>query len=143
MAASDHLHPGQLRAFMPAGELRDKTYPTDVAGYRTESARKDRQTMWRDKLATTKATGFYDNVKQHGVQDPVHLVHDGGRITGKPRTGARAERPDLVSGHHRVAAAANISRNMLVPVQHHASYEDYEEHVLQNPEDNPNWKGRG
>ena len=133
MAAHEQVNINQFPDTVPAGYLRNKVYPQDVALYRTESARKDRQAMWRDKLANTKKTGFYDDVKARGVLEPVHVVHD-------PHFG-----PELHSGHHRVAAAANISHQMPVPVRHFPNYTAYQE-FKQSPdyaeEDNPNWRKR-
>jgi hypothetical protein len=62
------------------------------------------------KLAAAKKDGLYESIKEHGVQQPVNIVHGLRPKTGEPYS-------DLHEGHHRVASAAHINPNMLVPVK--------------------------
>ena len=132
MSSSDHIHPQQLRMFIPAGELKDSVYPPDVNQEKYYG--NNRKQMWADKLAETKATrlsvaelerigstatsisdvvgaithgaGLHEEIKAGGVQRPVELINRDGK------------EPVLFEGHHRVAAAADIDPKMEVPVEH-------------------------
>jgi hypothetical protein len=55
--------------------------------------------------------GLYDSIKEHGVKEPVDIIHH-------PEKGMM-----LGEGHHRVAAAMDINPKMKIPVRH-KSFED-------------------
>lgn len=59
-------------------------------------------------------SSLYDSVREGGVQAPVHLGSQFG-VMGKPQ---------VVGGHHRIAAAADIDPNQPIPVLHHADIND-------------------
>ena len=132
MSSSDHVSPQQLQMFMPARELKDSVYPTDVNQEKYYG--NNRKQMWADKLAETKATnpsdaelerigstatsiwdvvdalthgaGLHEKIKASGVQTPITLINRDDK------------EPILYEGHHRVAAAADIDPKMEVPVEH-------------------------
>jgi hypothetical protein len=107
MSASDHLSSKQweqLPMFMTAGDIKSKiTYSDDgdVGGK-----------LWSRKLSESKRGGLYRSIKAKGVKKPVELQRNLNRSTFTP-VGYQ-----LNDGHHRVAAAADIDPNMLVPVTH-------------------------
>ena len=132
MSSSDHVSPQQLQMFMPARELKDSVYPTDVNQEKYYG--NNRKQMWADKLAETKATnpsdaelerigstatsiwdvvdalthgaGLHEKIKASGVQTPITLINRDDK------------EPILYEGHHRGAAAADIDPKMEVPVEH-------------------------
>ena len=132
MSSSDHVSPQQLQMFMPARELKDSVYPTDVNQEKYYG--NNRKQMWADNLAETKATnpsdaelerigstatsiwdvvdalthgaGLHEKIKASGVQTPITLINRDDK------------EPILYEGHHRVAAAADIDPKMEVPVEH-------------------------
>jgi hypothetical protein len=65
------------------------------------------QAEWEDKYGDY-APSLYESVQQGGVQSPVHL---GTRIGSQGK-------PEVAGGHHRIAAAANINSDQLIPVLH-------------------------
>lgn len=125
MPASDHVNPKQLKLFMPAQELMNSVSDSVDRAWEYEDVDPDtgdtvivpEETMsdlWKIKLAESKARGsfqkssLYDSIKKEGVQRHVTLqTNADGSLT-------------MGQGHHRVAAAADISkrtgRQMYVPV---------------------------
>lgn len=125
MSAQDNLSSQQweqLPMFMTAGEIKSKVnYSADPGGDNMES-------LWHQKLyeaktgairnaryvptRARKGASLYDSIKREGVRKPVELNRnfDGGRHWPAGY--------QLSEGHHRVAAAADIDPNMLVPVTH-------------------------
>jgi hypothetical protein len=57
---------------------------------------------------------LYDSIREEGVQFPVHLGSQFGS-SGKP---------EVVGGHHRVAAALDIAPDQPIPVLHHNDLSD-------------------
>jgi hypothetical protein len=64
-----------------------------------------RQSEWE----AAKGSSLYDSIAAEGARDPVHLGTDVGSL-GKPQ---------VVGGHHRIAAQADINPNQPMPVLHH------------------------
>lgn len=111
MAASDHLHPVQLRMFMTAGELHGM-HSIDVPQTpesRFGGAWKSMDAMWKTKRKENRADGLDKHVAEHGVHNPVELA-SGRDVIGDV----------IVHGHHRVQAAFDANPQSLVPVTHHS-----------------------
>lgn len=133
MPASDHVHPQQLRMFIPAGELMDpKQYGVHAFEHFEGESTKDVQTR---KLEESKQPYATDTGEQpHGggiwnslssgaqIQKPIRLVgqadlkeqHDEGIIRMRKGVNPQALVRD---GMHRIAAAADVDPKMEVPVQ--------------------------
>lgn len=104
----------QLDMFKPASELKDSSKvvpgdfphrPTSGWKWKLEEAK---QPMARGaKLGTRVGPSLQDNIRENGIHWPVELMHGPGDT-----------RPMLTNGHHRVAAAHDISPQFLVPVRH-------------------------
>jgi len=112
MAASDHIHPGQMRMFMTAEELHnthsiDVTDPTGVSHYGGHWKTMD--DMWDTKRKENRANGLDKHVAAHGVHNPVELV-SGRDVVGEV----------ITHGHHRIQAAYQSNPQSLVPVVHHS-----------------------
>jgi hypothetical protein len=131
MAASDHLHPEQLKMFMSAREIMagydphegDRMYkgthlqvaagapkpafPEHGSVHELES--ETNQDMWDRKLQESKPL-LYNNLKKEGVKDPIPLttLHYQG-----------SHRPMVGGGQHRIAAMNDIDPDALMPVLHH------------------------
>ena len=116
MIASEHLGPQwhQLDMYQTAKALRKYTL-LDVEDKKIKNKRNHRSNADVDnqvmdkKLATSKKSGLYDSVKRVGVQDPVS-IGEGRFLPYKKNT--------VANGHHRIAAAYKINKNMLIPVEH-------------------------
>ena len=108
----------QLTMFEPAGKLREggvgKFLPADLGeveeyddegeyptGMRTETVEEG----WEQKAEEAGEMGLTEHVAEHGVHRPVDLY-----------TGNVHEKGTILNGHHRVAAAAEVSPHMEVPV---------------------------
>lgn len=106
MAASNHLNPKQLRLFISARELREQFDPNwgDFEGEETEP-----EQVWDRKLSASKETGLYDDIQDIGVRIPV-------TITGNPD--GSGFNPEVMGGHHRIAAAYDINPDMEIPVNY-------------------------
>ena len=121
MAAEDNLSKQQweqLPMFMKAGELKSKINVS-------YDPHRDMEHLWRYKLQEAKTgairnarytptrarkgASFYDSIKEKGVQKPVLI---------SPNPSYKSPGFHLSEGHHRVAAAADIDPNMLIPVKH-------------------------
>ena len=112
----------QLPMFMKAGEIKAKvnTYADPGGG--------DMDRLWHNKLyeaktgairnarylptRARKGASLYDSIKREGVRKPVELIRN---FDSGPYN---REGYQLGEGHHRVADAADINPNMLIPVEH-------------------------
>lgn len=106
MAAKRAINPNQLKLFMSARELREHFDPYwgDFEGDETEPSK-----VWDRKLSASKETGLYDDIKDIGVRIPV-------TITGNPD--GSGFNPEVMGGHHRIAAAYDINPDMEIPVNY-------------------------
>lgn len=100
MSADEHLSE-QLRMFVPAGELRAYR-----PGYADAGLFDGTKEFWDTKLSEAVAGGLAASVAAKGVQEPVNVWHD--------RLGKA-----LANGGHRVAVAAHLNPESLVPVRHY------------------------
>jgi hypothetical protein len=108
--------------FMKAGEIKAKVNSSaDPGGH-------DMENLWHNKLyeaktgairnaryvptRARKGATLYDSIKAKGVQKPVELIRHPESNKYWPKGYS------LMEGHHRVAAAADIDPNMLIPVEH-------------------------
>ena len=100
----------------------------------TDSSRKMTQDeSWDKKLRGSKMVGtqgngsylrkgepsLHESIASHGVLSAVQIQALGDRhkpTSAKPYT---QDKPFVTGGHHRIAAAADINPNMLVPVEYH------------------------
>lgn len=108
--------------FMKAGEIKAKVNSSaDPGGH-------DMDNLWHNKLYEAKTgairnarytptrrrkgASLYESIKAKGVQKPVELNRNNrdSRFSKKGYS--------LSEGHHRIAAAADIDPNMLIPVTH-------------------------
>jgi chorismate synthase len=112
----------QLPMFMRAGEIKSKVNASADPGGG------DMEHLWKYKLREAKTgairnaryqptrvrkgASLYDSIKREGVKKPVELIRNFDSISFRPAG------YQLGDGHHRVAAAADIDPNMLVPVEH-------------------------
>ena len=116
MSSSDHLHPGQLQMFMPAGELRAMK-PSDGCSGETD------EWVWNQKQnedqylvhVDGKDERIGESIRKRGVLRPVQLLPD----KSKDSSGRRGLfRKRVLEGHHRVAIAAAHDPTMEIPVVH-------------------------
>lgn len=118
MTTGETLRSGQLPMFLTAKEIKDNYYPLPGDFI---SATETREDLWKRKAQesregspgdarkkTTKET-LADSIAREGVRNPVTLGME-------PNRGMGADKPFVYGGHHRVATAAQINPNMLVPV---------------------------
>ena len=124
MAASDHLHPYQMKLFMQAKDFMN-VYAghTEVGkeGYRllSESPNLYSQKLQESKSGSAPSTMFpkkrgkdslYESIKKEGVTSPVSLtVHN-------QDNGPMWEQ--INDGHHRVVAAHDIDPEMYIPIRY-------------------------
>ena len=121
MPASDHVHPQQLRLFMPAKELHTaemvdtREIEQMMRRFTPSSEQTDPNDRWADetpdelwdrKLAESKRSAPFDisrheQISKHGILRPVVLT--GGQIR---------------DGYHRVAIANDLNPDTEVPVEH-------------------------
>lgn len=122
-----HNLSGQLRMFIPAGELKSTASPHpgdylevyDTEGDEWWPERKGE--LWDRKLVESRMSaatggprkpfkkGLYKSIEEGGVKEPIRLAHG---VAGE-------DSPVVAQGHHRIAAAADIDPNMLIPVEHY------------------------
>lgn len=104
----------QLAMFHTPRELQDSNNfrHVDRGAYSSDAQ------MWRAKLqeaqvpggiARPHGSGVYDSIAKEGFKGTLPLSHD------------EPTRLSLADGHHRVAAAAAINPDMLIPVEHYSS----------------------
>ena len=113
MAASDHLHPVQLRMFITARELHDMP-SAEVGDPRTgawptheemwAAKKEDNDEPWRQASYDDSET-LSQSVAKHGVKHPVRIAH-------------RGEIAEIDAGHHRIQAAYDANPESYVPVTH-------------------------
>jgi hypothetical protein len=119
MAASDHIHPVQLKLFMGAGEWKKSM--TDSVDRPFAKDRK-MSNLWSEKLTEAKepagryghGAGLHDDLStggyKHDKWDPPTIM------VNRSNEMAQGE------GHHRIAAAADIERttgrNMWIPTNY-------------------------
>lgn len=99
----------QLDMFRPAKEF-GSTSNIDVEFESMRNPSKDKDAIKKEhaehKVNAAKQSGLYQSIKDNGVQKPVFISHS--RQFG-----------EMVSdGGHRVAVAADIGPDTLVPVEH-------------------------
>lgn len=118
---ADTLKSGQLPMFLTAQEIKDNFQPLPGDYINSETTPE----LWKRKAqegsagspadarkATTKET-LRDSIAKNGVVNPVTL----GMNTHPGYTA-----PFVFGGHHRVATAAEVNPNMLIPVTNAESF---------------------
>ena len=121
MAASDALHPQQLKMFMSAREIQSSYDPHEGdRKYKImHGEMESNQEMWDRKLVESQAPimhgkqrspSLYEKLQTEGVQHPIPLstMHYKG-----------SHRPMVAGGQHRVAAMSHLNPDQLMPVLHH------------------------
>ena len=106
----------QLRMFMTANEIKTQ-YRPHVGDLMPETSSEEdpephpetADELWQRKADESWDTGLANDLMEHGVQKPVHLVTSTSRVAG---------------GHHRIAFMGEESPNELMPVVHHADFYD-------------------
>jgi hypothetical protein len=112
----------QLPMYMKAGEIKSIVntsadpggrYMDHLWDYKLKEAKTGaiRNARYRPTRAR-KGASLYDSIKREGVRKPVELIRNFDASRYSPAG------YQLSEGHHRVAAAADIDPNMLVPVKH-------------------------
>jgi len=106
MAASDHVHPQQLRMFIPAKELHTVGMVSEEAIAQTAAETPDE--LWDLKLTESKRNAPFDisrheQISKHGILHPVVLTDGGTKIR---------------DGHHRIAIANELNPDTEVPVEY-------------------------
>lgn len=94
----------------------------------------DEQLMDRKRRSAEK-NGLADHIRQNGVQNPVHL--------GTVPSGSK---PEIYSGHHRIAVMLQHNPDQPIPVQHHDSWQSSLDEQVRTDEGPPglaNYRGRG
>jgi len=76
--------------------------------YAREQSHEDRRMEQDDAKQALRGGSMYDSIAEKGVLGPIRL----GRQVGEQG------KPQIVGGHHRLAAATDIDENRLVPVLH-------------------------
>ena len=111
MAASDHLHPHQMKMFMSPNELHGYVSAYgDLDPDRPESG-------IAFKLRESKETPFYDSVASEGVKKPIEISHFSSTYGGE--NSKQRNTIVLSQGHHRVFSQAEADPDRLMPVIHH------------------------
>jgi hypothetical protein len=126
MTASDHVHPQQLRMFIPAKELHttemvaltEMQWVDENAGEHKDwqeafvnakfSRQEGPEQVWDRKLTESKRSEPLDisrhaQISRHGILRPVVLTEGGTKIR---------------DGHHRVAIANDLDPDTEVPVEY-------------------------
>lgn len=126
MAASDALHPYQMRMFMQAKELMNITSGhTDLSAPRQYAPMSESPNLYAQKLAESKTgsapstffkkkkgkESLHDSIKREGVTSPVHL-----KVFENINKDGWEEQ--INDGHHRVASANDINPEMYIPVRY-------------------------
>lgn len=115
---ADILKSGQLPMFLTPKEIQENYYPLPGDFISPDETRED---LWKRKAKessegspgdsrkkTSKET-LTESIAKEGVKHPITLAMDINKEMG-------ADKPFVYGGHHRVAAAAQVNPNMLVPV---------------------------
>jgi hypothetical protein len=110
----------QLQMFDSAENLSKMKFGDTRPGENNAAvmARKLKESKLPDNYSPT-AKSLHESIKQHGVLDPVTIVHGNRPKTNEPYS-------DLAEGHHRIASAHNINPKMIVPVEHKTPRELWE-----------------
>jgi hypothetical protein len=113
MAASDHLHPDQLKMFMS---------PREIAGYIDEFGDFGAEPKYIEsgtaaKMAESRDSGMHDSIAAEGVKKPVEISHFSENY-GDPKSRVRGK-TILSQGHHRWASQNDADPDRLMPVVHH------------------------
>ena len=138
MAASDHLHPGQLQMFMRPQEILDSTTGSIESGPHVlangqpgrtkqhmamklqEASEGEDPYVYSEEKGKWEGQGpsLVDDVKAHGVEKPIILSDTG---PNGMRHGSW-----IGNGHHRLAAAMqaekDTGRQQYIPVIHDRHY---------------------
>lgn len=125
--ASRHVNPHQLRMFIPAGELRQMGVSPFDAQDPVTGAQRSSDAVWEEKIDEASRSGLESSIRETGVHKPVNIYHlsegedpslvlDYDPETGTDVTG-KLSPVTIAHGHHRVASAAFLDPNMLIPVQ--------------------------
>jgi hypothetical protein len=119
MGAEHVINPNQLTLFERAGDLADpaKTGHIDFEEYPDEGDSMTFDEFRSNKLWESKYgdDSLYEDIKKHGVKQPVTLVHSDDLYGSKRPKGD----PDkvLMEGHHRVFSQADINPDTYIPVE--------------------------
>lgn len=90
-------------------------YPAYESGHtatfdeRAESWAERKAEQWRAE----QDDSLYDSIAREGVRSPVRLGES------HKHWGGQTPKPQIVGGHHRLAAATDIDEDALIPVLHH------------------------
>jgi hypothetical protein len=111
-AASDPLHRGgrgssTMGTYQGEPTGASQGTPSDSA-YDRHYARENSWENRRQEARYDQGESLYDSIASEGVRGPIRLGQEIGSM-GKPQ---------IVGGHHRLAAATNIDPHRLVPVLH-------------------------
>lgn len=125
MAASDHVHPDQLRLFVQARELMDyptfewqSTHPTTLRLDRNLKYHKLRESKTGHEYNTQAEIGsknnkekpsLYQSIREKGVQNPISLTFN-----------RKLQQNTIDNGHHRIVAANDINPEMYLPVRYNS-----------------------
>jgi hypothetical protein len=108
MAASDHIHPGQLRMLMTS---------SDIKGYITGSVDAmpvGNQQAWRSKENPT----LQASIRSEGVHTPVVIQH----VSSPPWNSDSGPQRNMGNGHHRVETSGLVQKEtgheVYIPVVH-------------------------
>ena len=128
MSASSNLSSQQLAMFMTAKEIKEGVNASFDRGGRNLDE------LWSNKLRESKSGAIrnaryvptrkrkgntlYESIQEHGVREPVELMHRKHPIERNHPGEDIPPGMHLAEGHHRVAAAYDIDPNMLIPVIH-------------------------
>lgn len=123
MAASDHVHPDQLRLFVQAKELMD--YPTFEWQFLHPTTLRLDRNLRHHKLKESKTgheyntqaeigsknnkekPSLYQSIREKGVQSPISLTFN-----------RKLQQNTIDNGHHRIVAANDINPEMYLPVRY-------------------------
>jgi hypothetical protein len=136
--------------FIPAGELLSSAAPlwgdkAEVPDEHSDGAREETdQELWERKAVEARLIDaerggpsrpfkktLYNSIKERGVSEPVRLMHREDESLS----------PEVANGHHRIAAAAEIDPEMLIPVEHYDPVSN-QMSITHQPGDRPDpWRG--
>lgn len=113
MAASDHLHPEQLKMFMSPNEIQGYVHEFGDFGSNPRAI----QSGSVFKVVESKDSGMHDSIAAEGVKKPVEISHFNDSY-GDSRSKQRGK-TILSQGHHRWASQMEHDPDRLMPVVHH------------------------
>ena len=121
MAASDHLHPHQLKMFMSPHEVEG--YVDSFGDFGSAPADIARNTAF--KRGESKESGMHDSIAAEGVKKPLEISHFDNTYGGED---SKVRGKTILSqGHHRWVSQNDADPDRLMPVVHHPN----------------SWSGRG